>query len=351
MLSNKNVRDRPNAKKYKSHFFSSPCFSETCESWMIILYLPPCKQSVWVWALILSATAKQCCNMSETDQKKDPITKFVGRAFAFCYDRSFQGCKKNPHLFSYNYYLWNQTSMEYVPPAGSPWSVPAPCTSPSSPSTSRPAPSVLPAVSCLHFRNILTSQMVGPRMISSTSGRTKELSSSQVTFYKISCQRFQYNLAFAGNLSLPGGFKMANSSNKYCDVATATGRANTQIQRSINSVYLKQWLQHGHSHKSDEMQLQIPAARPLIPSYNTSASCALSKEIVGINQAPPGTYSCLQVDLVFARELSFYILTIYIPCFMIEWSLGSHSSLTTKRWVFISSNLLTFCQFLQDRPE
>jgi len=59
-------------------------------------------------------------------------------------------------------------------------------------------------------------------------------------------------LQFAGNLSLPGGFKMANSSNQYCDVATATGE-----------------------------------------------------------------YSCLQVDLVFARELSFYILTIYIPCFMI----------------------------------
>ena len=30
-------------------------------------------------------------------------------------------------------------------------------------------------------------------------------------------------LQFAGNLSLPGGFKMANSTNKYCDVKTATG--------------------------------------------------------------------------------------------------------------------------------
>ena len=27
-----------------------------------------------------------------------------------------------------------------------------------------------------------------------------------------------------GNISLPGGFKMANSSNDYCDVATATGK-------------------------------------------------------------------------------------------------------------------------------
>lgn len=30
-----------------------------------------------------------------------------------------------------------------------------------------------------------------------------------------------------------------------------------------------------------------------------------------------GEYSCLRVDLVFARELSFYIVTIYVPCFMI----------------------------------
>ena len=59
-------------------------------------------------------------------------------------------------------------------------------------------------------------------------------------------------LQFAANLSLPGGFKMANHTNKYCDVATATGE-----------------------------------------------------------------YSCLRVDLVFARELSFYIVTIYVPCFMI----------------------------------
>ena len=35
-------------------------------------------------------------------------------------------------------------------------------------------------------------------------------------------------LQFAGNLSLPGGFKMANSSNKYCDVKTATGKAVLQ---------------------------------------------------------------------------------------------------------------------------
>ena len=33
----------------------------------------------------------------------------------------------------------------------------------------------------------------------------------------------------SGNLSLPGGFKMANSSNKYCDVATATGHLKNKL--------------------------------------------------------------------------------------------------------------------------
>ena len=31
----------------------------------------------------------------------------------------------------------------------------------------------------------------------------------------------------------------------------------------------------------------------------------------------PGAYSCLRVKLTFARQLSFFIVTIYIPCFMI----------------------------------
>ncbi|XP_071748632.1 glutamate-gated chloride channel isoform X3 [Lepeophtheirus salmonis] len=30
-----------------------------------------------------------------------------------------------------------------------------------------------------------------------------------------------------------------------------------------------------------------------------------------------GSYSCLRVEITFARQLSFYVLTIYIPCFMI----------------------------------
>ena len=30
-----------------------------------------------------------------------------------------------------------------------------------------------------------------------------------------------------------------------------------------------------------------------------------------------GDYSCLQVDLVFARELSYFFVTMYLPCIMI----------------------------------
>ncbi len=30
-----------------------------------------------------------------------------------------------------------------------------------------------------------------------------------------------------------------------------------------------------------------------------------------------GSYSCLRVELTFARQLSFFIVTIYVPCFMI----------------------------------
>ena len=41
------------------------------------------------------------------------------------------------------------------------------------------------------------------------------------------------------------------------------------------------------------------------------------KKTLGKANINAGTYSCLQVNLVFAKELSFYILTIYTPCFMI----------------------------------
>ena len=30
-----------------------------------------------------------------------------------------------------------------------------------------------------------------------------------------------------------------------------------------------------------------------------------------------GEYSCLQVDLVFARELSYFLVTMYVPCIII----------------------------------
>merc|ERR1711981_772766 len=34
-------------------------------------------------------------------------------------------------------------------------------------------------------------------------------------------------------------------------------------------------------------------------------------------QTATGAYSCLRVEFIFARQLSFFIVTIYIPCFMI----------------------------------
>ena len=34
-------------------------------------------------------------------------------------------------------------------------------------------------------------------------------------------------------------------------------------------------------------------------------------------QTATGQYSCLQVDLVFARELSYFLVTMYVPCIMI----------------------------------
>ena len=55
----------------------------------------------------------------------------------------------------------------------------------------------------------------------------------------------------AGNLSLPGGFKLGAYGSKYCDVITATG-----------------------------------------------------------------AYSCLRVELLFARQLSFFVVTVYVPCTM-----------------------------------
>jgi hypothetical protein len=94
-----------------------------------------------------------------------------------------------------------------------------------------------------------------------------------------------------------------------------------------------------------------------------------------------GEYSCLQVDLMFARQLSFFVVTIYVPCSMTvtvswfsfwldhkavslcnlvsDWSLiwalvspstcpapwlllspGSPSGWITKRWVYVTSFLI-----------
>ena len=62
------------------------------------------------------------------------------------------------------------------------------------------------------------------------------------------------------------------------------------------------------------LNLQFIYLSTLCPGFVVKISfLLLSIRIVSL----AGEYSCLKVDLVFARELSFYILTIYIPCFMI----------------------------------
>ena len=60
-----------------------------------------------------------------------------------------------------------------------------------------------------------------------------------------------------------------------------------------------------------------------------------------------GEYSCLRVDLVFARELSFYIVTIYVPCFMIV--VVSWFSFWLDYKAVISTKS-TFCKRSSDAP-
>ena len=43
----------------------------------------------------------------------------------------------------------------------------------------------------------------------------------------------------------------------------------------------------------------------------------ISDRIPDLKSALSGEYSCLQVDLMFAREVSYYIITIYLPTLMI----------------------------------
>ena len=38
--------------------------------------------------------------------------------------------------------------------------------------------------------------------------------------------------------------------------------------------------------------------------------------IIYINSSP-GEYSCLKVELIFKREFSYYLITIYVPCCML----------------------------------
>ena len=113
----------------------------------------------------------------------------------------------------------------------------APCTWLGSRWTGRPVTSTWPAVIIITSYSILIKSSLA-------DGWTK---TDLIYIWKS-----EGALQFAANLSLPGGFLLANTGNKYCDVVTSTGE-----------------------------------------------------------------YSCLQVDLLFSREVSYYIITIYLPTFMI----------------------------------
>lgn len=43
----------------------------------------------------------------------------------------------------------------------------------------------------------------------------------------------------------------------------------------------------------------------------------LSSRLIFFFRLPVGEYSCLKVDLLFRREFSYYLITIYIPCCML----------------------------------
>ncbi len=77
----------------------------------------------------------------------------------------------------------------------------------------------------------------------------------------------------ADKLSLPSGFVMDMYNHSNCDVVTATG-------------------------KRDKHFLKVHVWELIYLSFS-------------------GAYSCLRVELTFARQLSFFIVTIYVPCFMI----------------------------------
>ncbi len=77
----------------------------------------------------------------------------------------------------------------------------------------------------------------------------------------------------ADKLSLPSGFVMDMYNHSNCDVVTATGKKDTHF-----------------------LKLYVWELNYL--SFS-------------------GAYSCLRVELTFARQLSFFIVTIYVPCFMI----------------------------------
>ena len=64
--------------------------------------------------------------------------------------------------------------------------------------------------------------------------------------------------------------------------------------------------------------------------------------IIYINSSP-GEYSCLKVELIFKREFSYYLITIYVPCCMlviVSWVRWGFSHII---WI---SRLILIFQFL-----
>ena len=82
---------------------------------------------------------------------------------------------------------------------------------------------------------------------------------------------------FVSNLFLPGGFELDGYISDNCDITTNTGLYFTEMPSGVSQM---NYVRH-------------------------------------INIILSGRYSCLTVDMTFKRQLSYYILTIYIPTLMI----------------------------------
>ena len=109
-------------------------------------------------------------------------------------------------------------------------------------------------------------------------------------------------LQFATNLSLPGGFLLASTGNQYCDVTTSTGEYSCL---QVPTLELPTNL-----HEVSQCSEKAPIKAFSLLKAHTSALTL--KNLFSFSYS-----SIVQVDLLFARELSFYIITIYLPTMMI----------------------------------